>query len=160
VQIRNCNLYVRWGSTWYRQQQFNRIAGGHHYEHRRNGNNINPGDRRNQDDGSSVRAGNKSTAGGAYNYHWFAPSFKSINTGHNGVCGWADFRLVMHNTSGTYDLNSAKYLVNVGADYYNSGIYRGDVAIGRFLWATGDWRRTHYHNMTESAIRNSHPTFN
>jgi hypothetical protein len=164
VQVRNNNLYTRWGSTWYRQQLFNRVAGGNYYEDWRNDSSISPGDRKNasssESDGSTLRAGVKSTAGGAYNYHWFASSIKSIGTGNNGVCSWADFRLVLDNTSGTDDRASAKYLVNVAADYYSSGTWKGDVAIGRFLYGQTGWRRAYMHNLSESDIRNNPPPFN
>jgi hypothetical protein len=165
VHLRNNVLYVRWGSTWYLQQQFNRVDGGHYREDFGNNNqNWRPGDRRDEGDGSSVRAGSRSDAskGGGLgrNYHFYAFTRKSINTGHNGVCAWTDFRLVKHNATGVDDRGSARYLVNVGADFYNNNVYKGDVAIGRLKYGQTGWRRVYMHNLTESAMRANPPPFN
>ncbi|WP_413578143.1 hypothetical protein ACLVWU_06330 [Bdellovibrio sp. HCB290] len=59
-----------------------------------------------------------------------------------------DTRLVLENASGADDRNVAKYLVNVGADYWpnaqavnTSWSYAPGVGQGRFILATPDWRK-------------------
>ncbi len=156
VAIRSCKLWVKWSSTWYQQQAFDHVSGANYWEDFRN-NDAPKNDKRDEGSYDSVRAGSKSTAGVDRNYHFFAGSFKDINSGNNGVCGQAEFTLIKHNASGTDDRSSAKYYVNVGADYYNGGTWLGDVAIGRFLKAYTTWRRCYFYNMSEADFRANPP---
>ncbi len=158
VAIKNCRLWMRWGSTWYSQQSFSNVEGGNYHEDFRDNNNISPGDRRQENGFRSLRAGAKSTAGVGRNYHFFAASFKSFGSGSNGVCARCDFYSIKHNANGTDDRNSAQYLVNSGADFYTSGgSWKGDVAIGRFKWVNTYTRRAYMHNLSESDFRNNPP---
>ncbi|WP_413290661.1 hypothetical protein [Bdellovibrio sp. HCB337] len=57
-------------------------------------------------------------------------------------------KLVLENASGTDDRSSAKYLVNVGADYWPNAqavnktwSYAPGIGQGRFILATQDWRK-------------------
>jgi hypothetical protein len=154
VHIRNSTLYVRWGTTWYLIKRYNRIVGAHYREDFGNNNQSwGPGDIRNEGDGSSVRAGSKSdtTKGGGTgrNFHYFAPSIATLNPNSSGVCAWSDYRLVLHNTSGTDDRASARYLIGVGADFYNNNAWIGDAGISRFRYVRSGWERVYMQNLPD-----------
>jgi hypothetical protein len=162
VHIRNSTLYVRWGTTWYLIQRYNRVAGAHYREDFGNNNqNWGPGDVRNQEDGSSVRAGSKSSTslGGGLgrNFHYFAPSVVTLNPNSSGVCAWSDYRLVLHNANGTDDRSRAKYLIGVGVDFYNNTGWIGDAGISRFRYVRNGWERVYMQNLPEATLRANPP---
>ncbi len=159
VAIDYCKLWMRWGTTWYLQQDFRKIEGGQYYEDWRNdSDSIWPGDRRDEGNYRSVRSGAKSTGGSGRNYHFYAASLKSFGSGSNGVCGRCDLYSIKHKSNGTDDRNNSQYLVNSGADFYDSNSsWIGDVAIGRFKWVNTYSRRAYMHNLSESDFRNNPP---
>lgn len=85
-------------------------------------------------------------------YPQFAHGYGSQNTivpqDVRAVFVSMETRLILENASGTDDRGSARYLVNVGADYWPNAqavnttwSYAPGVGQGRFILATPDWRK-------------------
>ena len=165
VAIRDLKLYQRWGNNWYLSQQDGWINGGA-YDANFSGvgydDNYNPGDRiihRNRNY-TSFRAGRQATGGGAgTNFHFYPYTRAGTNESQRGVFATCQMRLIKHAASRDWNPGNARYVVALGADYYDNGNWLGDVAIGRFKWATGKWRDVNMHNMSEKDLRAVPPPF-
>jgi len=88
------------------------------------------------------------TAGNGYNFH-FWPSSARVNLPNDNMVGWfvtVQARLILANPDGTDDRKEARYLINMGADWWSSvnaawADYstNTDIGISRFKFVTSEW---------------------
>ena len=159
VAIRNAKLYQRWGNTWYKSQHDGWLVGGA-YDANFNGvgydTKSKTGDRRwhRNENYTSFRAGRHARNGGSgTNYHFYPNYRAGTNTSQRGVFATCQMRLIKESNNHAYNPSRVKYVVAIGADYYDNGRWLGDVAIGRFKWANNYWRDVNMHNMSEADLR-------
>lgn len=161
VKFRNMKLYWLKNSTnqWVQLQSTNSPNGAGYPEDFQGG--IVSGDRRTEGDGlTSARAGCKASTGCGYNFHYFHPNRAAIDRNDiKGIFVTCEAILIKHNSGGTDDRSSSKYLVSMGADYYqgSGGAHQGDIGIGRFKKVTTSWKTFTMHSMSESGIRANPP---
>jgi hypothetical protein len=96
--------------------------------------------------------------------HFYAPWPRIPITGSTwvGVVVVADIRLILDNAGGTDDRANAKYLVNIGADYYPStqgaGIENNPgIAGSKFKYATSSWRSVSMTTLTSAQLTANPP---
>lgn len=116
-------------------------------------------DTRNEPDGSlSVRT----TTG--RNCHGYCPypriSIPPADIG--GIVSVIQARLILHNTGGTDDRATSKYMVEAGADYYPAPTGPGiennpGIGGGKFKYVSTDWKSFCFSTLTEAELRSNPP---
>jgi hypothetical protein len=163
VQIRNTKTYMlsKRDKKWYLLQASTNVEGAAYLEDY-SGNKSKPANIRNEKDGSiSVIAGN------GYNFH-FWPKNGRANINSNDVGGvftTVQARLIIDNPKKPNDNQKARYLLNVGGDYWQNlnALWdnfktNGEVGMGRFKFVSTQWQAF---NMTtvspDEILRNPPP---
>lgn len=144
VQIKDLEMYYlsRTDSNWYLLQESTLVEGAAYREDFANDENK-PADQRLEADGSlSVTAGN------GYNFH-FWPSNGRITFPLDEVMGCfvtVKARLILDDPDGVDDRNTARYLMGVGGDWWESlnavwdnWTTNADMGIGRFRFVSSEW---------------------
>jgi beta-glucosidase len=145
VQIRDLELYYlsKTDLKWRLLQSAVRVEGAAYVEDFAGDENI-PADIREEPDGSiSVTAGN------GYNFH-FWPEESRVNFPEGdvkGIFATVRARLVLDDPEGSDDRASARYLMGVGGDWWESltavwdnWTTNADMGIGRFRFVTSEWK--------------------
>lgn len=142
VELRAAQCWV-WSISqhkWIELLNTPQVQGAHFDESFATNNSINA-DLRNEPDG-----GISTTMVPDYNFHfWPTGNRATINPSDvGGVYTTVQARLIEDNPTGTNDLSAAKYLVNVGADYWTTttSAYPNNAAVfeGRFDYASPQWQ--------------------
>ena len=122
-----------------------------------------PADTRVEPDGSiSV------TAGGGYNFH-FWPKMGRVTFPVDDIAGCfvtVKARLILNNKKRKDDRAEAKYVLDVGGDWWQSqtavwdrGKTNAGVGLGRFRFVTSEWRSYNMYSVPEDTIRKNPPPF-
>jgi hypothetical protein len=122
-----------------------------------------PADIRTEDDGSA-----SVTAGEGYNFH-FWPSQGRITYPKGDVKAvftTVRARLIMDDREGTDDRDSARYVMGVGGDWWESltavwdnWTTNADMGIGRFRFVQKEWKSFNMISLPEDSIRKYPPPF-
>ena len=161
VQIRNIQAYMlsKQDGKWHLLTQSLLVQGAAYVEDFSNDTNK-PANVRTESDGSiSV------TAGGGYNFHFWAPNRVTIDPNDiAGIFTTVQARLVVNNASLPDDRNKARYLLDMGGDYWLSLTAQwdnfktnGGIAIGRFKYVKPGWQSFNMTTLPEAAIRSNPP---
>lgn len=161
VQIRDMQTYLlsKKDGKWHLIQDSAGVKGSAFKEDFGGHKNV-PADVRQESDGSvSV----KLTPG--YNYHFWPTTGRTTIDPKDvaGVYTTAQARLVVDNPKQPDDRNKARFLMNVGADYWlNNSVgwgrdVHGDVAIGRFRYIDSQWDAFNMTSLSEAEIRKNPP---
>lgn len=146
IQIRNIRAYVldKQDNTWSMIQSHESVEGAAYREDFAGDENIVANVRDEADGGISV------TVGDGYNFHFWPPDGRVLLDPERigGIFTTAQARLVVDNPDLPDDRAQARYLMNMGADYWldlavqwrADWTANGDVAIGRFRYITSDWQ--------------------
>lgn len=164
VQIKDLEMYYLGKSdhTWHLLQKSLKVDGASYVEdfvddiHK-------PADKRTESDGSiSV------TCGDGYNFH-FWPSSGRVSYPANEVAGCfvtVKARLILHDPDGIDDRDSARYLMSVGGDWWESltAVWdqwktNADMGIGRFRFVTEDWKSFSMFSVPADTLLNNPPPF-
>lgn len=161
VQIRDIKAYMlsKSDNRWHLLQN-SRLVQGAAFREDFVDNSNKPADIRHEDDGSiSV------TAGEGYNFHFWSPTRTSIDP--NDIAGMfttVQARLVMNNPSRPDDRSQARYLIDMGGDYWLDVAAQwdylktnGDIGIGRFKYVTMGWQSFNMTTLSEDEIRRNPP---
>jgi hypothetical protein len=105
------------------------------------------------------------TAGNGYNFHFYAPARTSIDPSDiGGIFITVQARLVVNDPGLPDDRARARYLLNVGGDYWFSLTAQwdywktnGDIGIGRFKYVRTGWQSFNMTTLSESEIRRNPP---
>jgi hypothetical protein len=162
VQIRDMRAYIlsKADGQWHLVQGSTLVSGAA-YREDFSGDESRPADIRSEPDGTiSV------TAGEGHNFHfWPASGRVSIDPDDiAGVLVTAQTRLVLNDPDGPDDRDRARYVMGVGADYWQSLTAQwdqwktnGDVGIGRFRYVTPEWQTFTMSSLSEDALRQNPP---
>jgi len=161
VQIRDIMTYVlsKSDGQWHQLQNSQRVEGAAYKEDFAGNVNISP-DVRNEPDGtSSVKAG------GGYNYHFWPSGRASINPNDiAGVITTVQARLIIDDPTKPDDRSAARYLLNMGGDYWSTldagwdnWKTNGDIGIGRFKYVEKDWQSFNMSTLSAGALRQNPP---
>ena len=164
VQIRNIEAYLlsKRDNRWYILQSSRLVHGAAFREDFANNTNK-PADIRYENDGSiSV------TAGGGYNFHFWASNRTAIEPNDiGGIFTTVQARLVLNNPSLPDDRDKARYLLDVGGDYWlnltvgwNYWKTNGGIGVGRFKYVRTGWQSFNMTTLSESEIRRNPPPLN
>ena len=163
VQIRDIQAFVlsKRDRQW-RPLQNSRMVQGAAYREDFANNANRPGDLRDEKDG-----GVSVTAGGGYNFHFWAPTRATVDPDDiAGVFATVQARLVVQDPSLPDDRDKARYLLSMGADYWldqnatwDSWKTNGDIGIGRFKYVTPGWQSFNMSTLSESEIRQNPPPY-
>ena len=159
VQIKDIEMYYlsRTDSSWHVLQQTTLVEGAAYREDFAN-DESRPADIRSEPGGSlSIMAGN------GYNFH-FWPASGRTEFPANDVIGCfvtVQARLILDDPEGVDDRSSAKYLMSVGGDWWESlnavwdnWTTNADMGIGRFRFVTPEWKSFNMISIpTELAVR-------
>lgn len=110
--------------------------------------------------------GISTTAGDGYNFHFWSENGR-VRINPTDIAGtWItmEARLIVDDPNKSDDRAEAKYLLNVGGDYWKSLTAEwdqwktnGDIAIARFKWLTSEWQAFNMHTLTEQQLLNNPP---
>lgn len=161
VQIRNIKAYIlsRKDNQWHTIQDSKLVEGRAYLEDFADDVSI-PAATREEADGSiSIKAGN------GYNFHFWTPSRASIDPSDiAGVFTTVQARLIIDNPSLPDDRANARYLLNMGGDYWldldaqwDYWKTNGDIGIGRFKYVKAGWQSFNMVTLTENELRNNPP---
>lgn len=163
VQIKDLELYYlsKTDNKWHLLQRSG-IVNGAAFVENFSGNVSKPADIRYESEGSSV------TTGGGYNFH-FVPSTSRATFPVNDVVGCyvtVRARLIVKNPAGVDDRATAKYVLSVGGDWWQTLTIgwdqwktNRDMGIGRFRFVTSEWKSFNMCNVPEDTIRRNPPPF-
>ena len=164
VQIKDLELHYlsKTDHKWHLLQKELVVDGAAYVEDYVDDVNI-PADIRVEPDGSiSV------TAGGGYNFH-FWPYTGRVNFPVDDIEGCfvtLKARLILDDSTGTDDRADAKFVLNVGGDWWQSltaewdqWTTNADIGHGRFRFVTSEWKSYNMHSVLEDTIRNNPPPF-
>lgn len=161
VQIRNLKAYIlsKKDNKWRLLQSSNQVGGSAYREDFAGDANKSP-DIRNEPNGTiSVKAGN------GYNYHFWGKTRSSINPNDiAGVFTTAQARLVIDNPKRRDDRAKARYLLNVGGDYWldlaakwDNFKTNGGIGMGKFKFVTTKWQAFNMTTLNPEQIRKNPP---
>lgn len=161
VQIRDIKAYMlsKGDNQWHLLQNSHLVEGGAFREDFVD-DISKPADIRYEEDGSiSV------TAGGGYNFHFWTPARTSIDPNDiAGIFTTVQARLVINNPSQADDRSQARYLLDMGGDYWldlsaqwDNWETNGDIGIGRFKYVTTEWQSFNMITLSEEEIRQNPP---
>lgn len=164
VQIKNLAMYYlsKADRKWHLLQKSVGVDGAAYVEDFA-GDVNKPADKRLENDGSvSVKAG------GGYNFH-FWPKQGRVKYPENDVAGCyvtVQARLVLDNASGIDDRASAKYVMSVGGDWWQSltAVWdqwktNADMGIGRFRFVTPEWKSFNMITAPVDTVRKNPPPY-
>jgi hypothetical protein len=161
VQIRDIKAYLlsRQDNRWHLLQASRLVQGAAFREDFVD--NINkPADVRLEGDGTiSV------TAGGGYNFHFFPATRTPIDPADiAGIFTTVQARLVLNDPSRADDRARARYLLDMGGDYWldltaqwDYWKTNADIGIGRFKYVTTDWQAFNMTTLSATEIRQNPP---
>ena len=111
-----------------------------------------PGDVRYEADGSiSIKAG------GGYNFHFWPPQRAGIVPNDiAGIFTTVQARLVIDDSSQPDDRSQARYLLNMGGDYWLGSDAAG-IGMGRFKYVKTEWMTFNMTTLSEDDIRENPP---
>jgi len=108
------------------------------------------------------------TAGDGYNFH-FWPNSGRVNFPIDDVVGCfvtVKARLILNDSAGVDDRATAKYVLSVGGDWWqsltvgwNQWTTNADMGIGRFRFVTPAWKSYNMYSVPEDTMRNDPPPF-
>lgn len=161
VQIQDMVTYTlgKTDGQWHQVQSSHRVEGAA-YREDFIGDINKPADIRNESDGSiSV------TAGGGFNFHFWPSERATINPNDiSGVFTTVQARLILDDLSKPDDRAIARYLLNVGVDYWNTPDARwdnwttnDDAGMGRFKYVNSDWQAFNMSTVPTQIIRLNPP---
>ena len=114
------------------------------------------------DGGISVKAGN------GYNFHFWPNSGRAVLP-KVPITGWfvtVQARLILDNAAGVDDREQARYLLNVGADWWESitAVWDNfktntDIGIGRFKFVKPEWQAFNFITIPYTTIHKNPPPF-
>lgn len=144
VQIKNIQAYMlsKRDGQWYLLQR-STVVKGAAYREDYTDNVHKPADIRYEQDGSiSVKAGE------GYNFHFWPPDRASINPNDiAGIVTSVQARLIIDDPQQPDDRTEARYLLNMGGDYWESlnaqwdyWTTNGDIGQGKFKYVTSEWQ--------------------
>ena len=164
VQIKDLELYYlsKADHKWHQLQKSVEVEGAAYVEDYAD-DVSKPADIRYESDGSvSV------TAGGGYNFH-FWPKSGRITFPKDDVVGCyatVKARLIVNNPALPDDRATAKYLLSIGGDWWQTltigwDQYKtnSDIGIGRFRFVTSEWKSFNMYSLPEDTIRKNPPPF-
>ncbi|RMD82881.1 MAG: hypothetical protein D6815_08040 [Candidatus Dadabacteria bacterium] len=161
VQIRNFQAYVLsiQDGQWHLLQNPAAVIGGAWREDFQ-GNVSVPADVRPEIDG-----GISAKVGGGYNFHFFPDTRASISPNDfGGVFVTTQARLILDDPSGRDDRAKARYLLNLGADYwidlvtdFQDFTTNVEVSQGRFRYVTTGWHWFNMTTLTDTELRQNPP---
>lgn len=106
--------------------------------------------------------GISATAGGGYCFHFWSNARGRITPSDvQGIFTTCEARLIVSNSSLPDDRMNARYLLNVGADYWqneDSGS-NASIGIGRFKYVKTGWRSYNFTTLSENSIRKTPSPF-
>jgi hypothetical protein len=162
VQIRDIKAYMlsKQDGTWYQLQNSRQVEGAAYREDFVD-NYSKPADIREYWDGSiSVKPG------GGYNFH-FWPATGRVSIDPKDIAGMfttAQARLIVENPELPDDTAEARYLMNIGADYwldlaadwdyFNTN---ADIAMGKFKYVTTEWQAFNMTTLSEEELLSNPP---
>lgn len=161
VQIRDLKAYLLSLSSgeWHLVQDSNVVDGAAYLEDYSGNVNI-PADIRNEADGGiSVVAGN------GYNFHFWPKERVLIDPpGIGGVFVTVEARLVVDEADKPDDRAKARYLLNVGADYWldldvgwQNGLTNAGIGMGRFKYVEVTWKKFNMITLTAAEVYKNPP---
>ena len=162
VQIRDMKAYVlsKNDNQWHLLQS-SRLVEGDAYQADFIDDINKPADIRYENDGSlSVTAGN------GYNFHFWPATGRVVidPSDIGGIFTTVQARLVLNDSNLPDDRSQARYLLDVGGDYWLSLTAKwdqlrtnDDIGIGRFKFVTTEWQSFNMTTLTESEIRQNPP---
>ncbi len=161
VQIRDIKAYMlsKRDNKWHLIQSSRKVEGAAFREDFADDINKSPDLRQEEDGGISV------TAGEGYNFHFWNPARTAIDTTDiAGIFTTVRARLILNNPSQPDDRSNARYLLNMGGDYWLDLMAEwdywktnGDIGIGRFKYVTTGWQSFNMISLTEEDIRRNPP---
>ncbi|MCE1229099.1 MAG: hypothetical protein LWX11_06400 [Firmicutes bacterium] len=162
VQLRDIKAYMlsKGDGQWRLLQSSVGMVGAAYHEDFA-GNEAKAADLRHESDGSiSV------TAGGGYNFHFYPSARATIDPNDiAGIFTTVKARLIVGNPSLPDDRATARYLVNMGGDYWvnqtalwtNDGSTVKGIALARFKYVKTGWRSFNMTTLTEAQLRLNPP---
>jgi Ca2+-binding RTX toxin-like protein len=163
VQLQNIRTYVLRKSTgqWQEVQATLDVQGAAYTEDFVGDVHTNPDVIRLSDGSISV------TAGGGHNFH-FWPSTGRVSIDPNDIAGVVtsvQARLVVADLAKTDDRSSARYVMNVGGDYWSSttaswnglDVNNSEIGQGRFKYVTSEWQTFTMNTLTNDLLLNNPP---
>lgn len=162
VQIRNIKSYILSKKTkkW-RLLRSSAGVDGAAYKEDFGGNATKPPDVRVEKDGSI-----STKAGGGYNYHFWSKNGRSTIDPNDvaGIFTTCQARLVVDNARKPDDRSKAKYLLNMGGDYWldlaapwDNFKTNGGIGMGRFKYVKTNWQAFNMTTVPESELRRNPP---
>ncbi|RUT00376.1 hypothetical protein DSM106972_075040 [Dulcicalothrix desertica PCC 7102] len=162
VQIRNIKAYYlsKQDNQW-RLLQSSKGVEGAAYREDFAGDANKPADVRSESDGTI-----SAKAGGGHNYHfWTTGGRASINPNDiGGIFTTIEARLILDDPNKLDDRETARYLLNVGGDYWldlsagwDNFKTNGGIATGRFKYVTTDWQAFNMTTLPAAQIRTNEP---
>ncbi|HSX47872.1 MAG TPA: hypothetical protein VLF63_03795 [Patescibacteria group bacterium] len=146
VEVKNieCYLWSISSKKWLRTQAYATVVGGHYLEDFSTNSPLSAALRTEPDGGIST------TMISGYNFHFY-PTARAIivnPTDIGAVFTTYQARLIVDNPTGPNNISTARYLANVGGDWWkNTTIGYGGIAVnnagigqGRFTYLTGSWQ--------------------
>jgi hypothetical protein len=162
VQIRKIKAYMlsKRDKKWHLIQTSTKVEGAAFREDFA-GNGNKPADIRNEKDGSiSVKAGN------GYNFHFWPKNGRaSINPNDvGGIFTTVQARLVIDNPKKRDDRKQARYLLNMGGDYWldlnaqwDNFKTNGEIGMGKFKYVATKWQAFNMTTLSPYEIRRNPP---
>ncbi len=162
VQIRNIKAYLlsKQDNKWHLLQNSKGVEGAAYREDFA-GDANKPADVRNEPDGTV-----SAKAGDGHNYHfWTKGGRSSIDPNYvDGIFTTVEARLIVDDASKPDDRTQARYLLNIGGDYWlnldagwDNFNTNGGIATGRFKYVTTDWQAFNMTTLSAEQISNNPP---
>jgi hypothetical protein len=160
VEIRNLEAYVlSKDGTWSKVQGTSNFDGAA-FRNDFAGNGNQPAQVKQEENGNiSVKTGD------GYNYHFWPPTRGSIDPNDiAGIVTTAEARLVVDDPQKPDDRSEARYLMSVGADYWQSKNVgwdnfntNGDAAMGKLKYVEEDWQKFTMNTVSPDVLANNPP---
>jgi hypothetical protein len=166
VQIRDIKAYMlsKRDGKWHQLQNSRQIEGAAYREDFVE-NHSKPADVRKHSDGSiSIKAGD------GYNFH-FWPATGRVSIDPKDIAGMfttAQARLIVDNPQKPDDRAQARYLMNIGGDYWsdlavqwnNQWTANSDIAMGKFKYVKNRWQAFNMTTLSEAELLRNPPPIN
>jgi hypothetical protein len=160
VEIRNLEAYVlSKDGNWSKVQGTSNFDGAA-FRNDFAGNGNQPAQVKQEENGNiSVKTGD------GYNYHFWPPTRGSIDPNDiAGIVTTAEARLVVDDPQKPDDRSEARYLMSVGADYWQSKNVgwdnfntNGDAAMGKLKYVEEDWQKFTMNTVSPDVLANNPP---
>ena len=120
-------------------------------------------DNQDEEEGISATAGYGESEGYCYHF-WKRDRAEIIKGDIAGIFTTLEARLIVANPDLPDDRKEARYVINVGADYWTSLTYGtcqgGDVGMGRFKYVRTGWRSYNFITLNKNEVLNNPPPLN